>query len=435
MSCLEFTTFVIHASKLTGNDLVQYTKQASHLLPFFVRLFHPLKTTGIGKKWLERYEALKKKKYHTVVKPYKDPLLLFDDLSERNITGDVAIWSVGTFIELYDPNQLVLNSPLYMFFTKSPKLGISMKIANKAFPNLLPTFGVVLAKEYDSKKIDGNWFISRKIDGIRCICKIEKNFVVRFFSRTAREFHSLSILEKEIRNRWEKNDDIRSLLPLYLDGEVISYDDSFQNTIKQITKKTTMKSPIYYIWDMLTTLEFEYEKGEVYSSRYQRLSTFLPTHSNQIKRLEQIPYNKESWEDMERRMMEEKWEGLMLRNDTLYEGKRTKNLLKYKKFFDNEFEIVDVNYDLLNVAVAGKGREDKMMLKNIVIHYPASDGKIYRVDVGSGFSYQERMTMKKENLIGNFATVRYFEETRDQHGNFSLRFPTKIAIYSNKRDL
>jgi len=37
------------------------------------------------------------------------------------------------------------------------------------------------------------------------------------------------------------------------------------------------------------------------------------------------------------------YEGAIIRTDAPYEHKRSKNLLKYKEFLDDEFEIIDVN--------------------------------------------------------------------------------------------
>jgi ATP-dependent DNA ligase len=36
------------------------------------------------------------------------------------------------------------------------------------------------------------------------------------------------------------------------------------------------------------------------------------------------------------------WEGLILRKNTTYKGKRSKDLLKVKTFFDAEYQVVDV---------------------------------------------------------------------------------------------
>ena len=39
-----------------------------------------------------------------------------------------------------------------------------------------------------------------------------------------------------------------------------------------------------------------------------------------------------------------------------------------------------------------------------------------------------------ENIIGLTITVQYFEETKNDKGGISLRFPTVKHIYENERD-
>ena len=53
------------------------------------------------------------------------------------------------------------------------------------------------------------------------------------------------------------------------------------------------------------------------------------------------------------------------------------------------------------------------------------------VGVGSGFSLEERQHYYKhpEDIIGKEITVKYFEETKNQDGGYSLRFPTVKCIY------
>ena len=50
------------------------------------------------------------------------------------------------------------------------------------------------------------------------------------------------------------------------------------------------------------------------------------------------------------------WEGFMLRKETGYEGKRNKNLLKVKKFYDAEYEVID--YAIEEAEVVRHGRQD-----------------------------------------------------------------------------
>ena len=40
-----------------------------------------------------------------------------------------------------------------------------------------------------------------------------------------------------------------------------------------------------------------------------------------------------------------KWAGVMLRKNVSHEGKRTKNLVKVKKFYDAEYKVIDFDID------------------------------------------------------------------------------------------
>ena len=57
------------------------------------------------------------------------------------------------------------------------------------------------------------------------------------------------------------------------------------------------------------------------------------------------------------------------------------------------------------------------------------------VAVGSGFSQQERIKYQDDPalIVGKTITVQYFEETKNQNGGLSLRFPTVKHIYQNGR--
>ena len=121
----------------------------------------------------------------------------------------------------------------------------------------------------------------------------------------------------------------------------------------------------------------------------------------------------------------------MLRKDSEYEGKRSKNLLKCKKFFDAEYKVLDIDFD--DHRVIRNGREVVMpMLANVIIEH-----KGYKVAVGSGWSQEQRIKYQAnpEQLLGKTITVQYFEETENQDGGISLRFPTVKHVYENGRNV
>ena len=60
--------------------------------------------------------------------------------------------------------------------------------------------------------------------------------------------------------------------------------------------------------------------------------------------------------------------------------------------------------------------------------------KGHKVAVGSGFSQEQRLKYTQEPIVGKTITVQYFEETKNDKGGISLRFPTVKHIYENERD-
>jgi DNA ligase-1 len=71
------------------------------------------------------------------------------------------------------------------------------------------------------------------------------------------------------------------------------------------------------------------------------------------------------------------------------------------------------------VIVDGHEIEEEMLSALIVEHRGC------QVRVGSGFTIEERRLYYREpeRILGQQVTVQYFEETVDQDGNHSLRFP------------
>jgi DNA ligase 1 len=125
---------------------------------------------------------------------------------------------------------------------------------------------------------------------------------------------------------------------------------------------------------------------------------------------------------------QEGWEGIMLRKDIFYEGKRSKNLLKVKKFYDAEYEVVGWDNDNHEVVREGKSKSMTMLAQVWIIH------KGHLVKVGSGFTQEQRLQYMDGSIVGKTITVQYFEETTNDKGGISLRFPTVKHIYEGVRD-
>ena len=363
---------------------------------------------------------------------YDDLFSLLDDLNERRVTGHSAIQSVNGFIE----KNKEFADVIYDVIDRNLKTRATTTLINSVMPGTVPTFDVALAEKFEGneKKVNfdsGEWWASRKLDGVRCIAVIDENGDIKFYSRAGNEFLTLGVLAEEL-----KSLNLRSVV---LDGEVCIMKDGgledFQGIIKEIGRKEhTIQNPMYYVFDMLQTEEFNNQSGEIpLSTRLLQLGVFFSLHSDLkcVAPLVQIQVSsREHFEEMVADATNLGYEGIMIRKDVGYEGKRSKNLLKVKKMHDAEYVVVDVENGIHRVIEAGREIEEEMLRAVMVEH------KGNRVRVGSGFSIDQRRFyyQNPNEILGKTITVQYFEETTDQHGDHSLRFPVIKVVHGQKRE-
>ena len=371
-----------------------------------------------------------KKNSNLVKYGYSDLFKLLDDLSIRFITGHTAISLVNGFVEANKKHEDLI----FSIIDRNLKTRSTTSMINKVIPGLIPTFDVALANSYDektAKKVDFNdtWFVSRKLDGCRCICIINEDGEPTYFSRAGNEFLTLKNLDAEIISLGLKN--------MVIDGEICMLDangnENFQGIIKEIKRKDhTIENPFFYMFDLLTMEEFINKEGTTqFAIRNVQLDNlFFQREFNHIDYLPQtILIDEQMLMFHVSAAKENGWEGLMLRKDAPYQGKRSNDVLKVKQFYDAEYVVVDIENAVNRVIVDGKEVEE-LMMRNVVIEH-----KGYRVQVGSGFNHeQKRYYFENPNeIIGKQITVQFFEESFTDKG-ISLRFPTVKAIYENGRD-
>ena len=106
-------------------------------------------------------------------------------------------------------------------------------------------------------------------------------------------------------------------------------------------------------------------------------------------------------------------------------------MIKIKKFNDAEYEVVGIEKGIVQDVENGVVQKIEAVGSLIIEH------KGNKVGVGSGLSLEQRKRWLEhpEEIIGKTVTVKYFEETIDQNGNPSLRFPVLKYVYEKKRDL
>ena len=365
---------------------------------------------------------------------YGSIFTLLDDLNNRVCTGHTAIANVNRFVhENYIYKDLIFN-----IIDRNLKTRSTASMINKVKPGLIPTFDVALAKAFDEKtqkKViwEDRWFVSRKLDGVRCLTVIDANGEPKFFSRQGKEFLTLDNLKTDIKALGLKN--------TVLDGEVCilneTGDEDFAGIIKEIKRKDhTIATPFYWMFDMLDMQNFNSKTSEVtFGQRIADLNALFNTSKLKLYSplligvLEQKIGNDQVFSEMMAESKAGGWEGLMLRKDSTYKGKRSNEILKVKQMFDEEYIVVDLENDVHRVIVDGAEVEEEMLKNDIIEH------KGNRVHVGSGFSHEQRRHYfaNPNEILGKQITVQYFEESQSKSGEYSLRFPVIKAVYDGVR--
>lgn len=334
---------------------------------------------------------------------YEDIFELLNDLHTKHITGDVALQCCKEFIEQYSEFE----DEIIKILNKDLECGIGIKTINKVYPKLIPTFNPPLAKDYKKGLCDFDkeeWYYSRKLDGVRCLCFITENDV-KFYSRNGKEFFTLDVLKSEILKDFKYKDFI-------LDGEVCIVKDgkeNFKSVIKEIRRKNyTPKNLVFCIFDIYSIDEFKFGKSDMCCP------TIHPFHSSKINLLNQnkIRNNKHFLEII--KTIPESWEGIMLKRYPT-QFKRSNNLLKFKKFKEIELKVIGVTTTTKRID-----NEDKTCVGSLKCVY-----KNNIVEVGSGLSDNERLRFfhYPNRIINKIITVKYFEESKNKKGEHSLRFP------------
>ena len=401
----------------SSTDKVQIIKEAS---PFIHKAleytYNPFKQFYVTSKTCIKNSHLKER--HSL-----DLFEVLDKLMNREVTGHDAIKLVNGLED----------ESIYKIIDKNLDIRAGDKVINKAVPNLIPTFSVALAKEYDGKcdwKND-NWWASRKLDGVRCLAVVNYEGECTLYSRMGKELTTLNKVKEAI--------EATGIINTVFDGEICLIDESgnedFQGVMKQLRRKDhQIENPAYMIFDMIHKPNFEdQEGGPILSERLRALRGFLTSrfiNSDVLRYTHQYVITDgrhfDKWGQL---ATDNKWEGFMLRKDVPYEGKRTKNLLKVKKFFDAEYEVIDFDIDDHEIVVNGRS-ETVPMLSQVWIEH-----KGHKVKVGSGWTHEQRLQYIDGSIVGKVITVQYFEETKNDKGGISLRFPTVKIVHGDKREV
>ena len=425
----DINTFIENMNSSTStNDKVEIIKVASkNVLRVLYYTYNTYMQYNITTKVLDKRPDLCNKDTK-----FSSMFDLLDSLNYKLITGHKAIEETNGFIYRNPEYEQIIR----LILNRNLKVRASVKLINKSIPNLIPTFNVALANKYDDKtkkKVDFKkdvWYVSRKLDGVRCLIVVDEKGKAKSFARSGKQFYTLSLVEKEIESLGVKN--------VVYDGEMCIVDENgnenFQSIMKEIGRKDhTIKNGLFQIFDFIPSDMFQ--RGEASSGNFSQRqlaleSLLLGKTLHYIDYLSQAPvFSFEELNALTLKASEIGWEGLMLRKNSTYKGKRSNDILKVKTFFDSEYKVIDTFFGPLRYIKEGIEVEEEM-LSGVAIEHK---GNIVRV--GSGFTIDQRKHLfeNPQDILGKTITVQYFEESQNQNGEYSLRFPVIKVIHGSER--
>jgi DNA ligase-1 len=275
----------------------------------------------------------------------------------------------------------------------------------------------MLAHPYDKRKkyMKFPCIGQRKFDGIRCLAYINKEDKVVLMSRKGKKFPNLDHLLYSVDLM------LGNLVPeqVYLDGELYSDELTFQE-ITGICRRQTLregdeekiKKIKYRVYDVITP-----EKPDMpFKKRYEGLTKLVKrdrkgnvilTENFQVR-------TEQEMKKLHDKFVYEGYEGLILRNLNGVYGinKRSNDLLKYKAFQDDEYEIVGYT--------EGTGKDEGTVI------WTCKTKKKQEFNVRPRGTHEERTHWfdNGDKYVGSKLTVRFFELTDDG----IPRFPVGISI-------
>lgn len=313
------------------------------------------------------------------------------DLKSKTVKNNVKAKSDKKVKVIKEKNEIVVtnNAPKRSTRTKEKidYSAVNMEIEEDSSKFSSP----MLASNYDCAQDITNWYMSEKLDGIRCIWDGKT-----MRSRNGNKFYPPEFFTVDFPK------------DVMLDGELFLDRKKFSETVSIVKKQEAHDG-----WKKIKYLVFDGPelKGN-FKNRLKLLgetlggikSPYIELHKHEICT------GTEQLEKSMKEIVSIGGEGVILRDPSSpYENRRTKTMLKVKEFHDAEATVTG--------HIKGTGRLTSLMG---AIEVKNKEGIVFRI--GSGFTDKER---SKPPKIGSVVTYRYFELSKDN----VPRFPTFLRVH------
>jgi DNA ligase-1 len=342
----------------------------------------------------------------------------------RTVTGNAARDAVATLMATATKEQW--NGWYRRILIKDMRAGFSEttvnKVCKKTNPKfVIPVFECQLAHDSANheEKLCGKKLVETKLDGVRVLTIVHPNGRVDQFSRNGKELVNFPHIKEQFSRT------VTGLTePTVFDGEVMS--GSFQDLMKQIHRKDNVQASdaVLHLFDFLPLRDFQaggWNRPQI--QRSEKLRAWKDLWANETPNIAILDQQlvdldtdegQAEFKAINARAIAGGYEGIMIKDpEAGYECKRTVKWMKLKPFIEVSLTVVDTE--------EGTGKNVGRM--GALVCEGVDDGRQIRVNVGSGFSDQQREDFWSCRADGHIVEVRADAVTQNQDGTFSLRFP------------
>lgn len=273
----------------------------------------------------------------------------------------------------------------------------------------------MLAKEYKDFKdyaLTKSIATQPKLDGIRCIATPHG-----LFSRNGKPINTVPHIWKEVKKIFDDSSDQY----FFLDGEIYNHElkEDF-NKIASLVKneKKAKENPDgtkeaqYHIYDIDYKDDAYGGEEPTFKERHEHLNDIFLQNWDHLIMVPtrfliegQQPHVVSTMIDTHyESYLEDGYEGIMIRTtSSLYQNKRTKDLLKRKEWIDGEFELVDIQEGRGNRA----GYAARVICKD-------ERGEEFEAGIIGNMEYCKGLLEDKSKYLGKPVTIKYQNLTPDR---------------------
>jgi DNA ligase-1 len=358
--------------------------------------------------------------------PWDSFTLAITGFVTRNVTGNTARDVIQAMMKAATKDEW--NGWYRRILIKDLRCGVSDKTINKVVEKKyaeysVPVFSCQLAHDSTNheEKVKGKKLIEVKLDGVRVITIVHPDGRVDQFSRNGKELVNFPHIKEQFKTI---SKDLKD--PWVFDGEIMS--SSFQDLMKQVHRKSDVQSTdaVLHLFDWLPLSEFETGGWiETQEHRSKALKLWYGFNKEHVPNISVLNYEavdldtkagQQRYKEINVQAIAGGYEGIMLKDPLgVYECKRTVSWLKLKPFIEVSLEVINVE--------EGTGKNVGRL--GALVCSGMDDGKLITVNVGSGFSDDNRIEFwnNRSDIINKIVEVRADAVTQNQDGTYSLRFP------------